>query len=77
LTAQFWVLVPTFLLAEANLGILGLGITEPTPSWGNLLSELRDYERIPEAPWMLAPALLLALFVASLHLVMSGRKRWD
>ncbi len=65
--AQFWILVPAFLIAEANLGMLGLGVTEPIPSLGNMLTELRQYDRLREAPWILAPAVLLALIVASLH----------
>jgi peptide/nickel transport system permease protein len=77
LSAQFWVLVPTFLLAEANLGILGLGIVEPLPSLGNLLAELQNYERIRESPWVLAPAVLLVSVVASLHFLVSGRKAWE
>jgi peptide/nickel transport system permease protein len=77
LVAQFWILVPVFLLAEANLGMLGLGVTEPMPSWGNMLSELRHYDRIPDAPWILAPALLLALVVASLHVLMAGKREWE
>lgn len=77
LSAQFWILVPIFLLTEANLGILGLGVMEPMPSLGNMLAELQNYQRIPEAPWMLAPAVLLFLVVASLHVVVSGRKTWE
>jgi peptide/nickel transport system permease protein len=69
--AQFWILVPAFLIAEANLGMLGLGVTEPMPSLGNMLTELKQYDRIPEAPWILAPAALLVLIVASLHVVVS------
>ncbi len=34
LAAQFWTNVPLFLLAEANLSFLGLGVAEPLPSWG-------------------------------------------
>src|SRR5258708_29877068 len=41
LTAQFWILVPVFLPTEANLGMLGLGGSEPVPSWGNRFSELQ------------------------------------
>ncbi|MCP5116727.1 MAG: ABC transporter permease, partial [bacterium] len=40
LAARFWGGVPVFLLAEAILGILGLGVAEPLPSWGNLLRVL-------------------------------------
>jgi ABC-type dipeptide/oligopeptide/nickel transport system permease subunit len=72
LAAQFWILVPAFLVAETNLGILGLGVSEPVPSLGNLLAELRDYERIPEAPWILVPAGLLVSILTALHLLVSG-----
>jgi len=72
--AQFWVLVPIFLLTEANLGMLGLGVTEPMPSWGNMLAELWDYDRIREMPWILAPAALLVLVVASLHVAVAQRR---
>lgn len=77
LSAQFWILVPVFLLTEANLGVLGLGVMEPMPSLGNMLAELQNYQRIPEAPWILAPAVLLVLVIASLHFVVSGRKTWE
>jgi len=77
LSAQFWILVPVFLLTEANLGLLGLGIAEPVPSLGNMLADLQNYRRIPEAPWILAPAMLLVLIVASLHFVVSGRDTWE
>jgi len=77
LSAQFWILVPVFLLTEANLGLLGLGLTEPLPSLGSMLAELQNYSRIPEAPWILAPALLLILIVANLHFVVSGRDTWE
>lgn len=77
LSSQFWILVPVFLLTEANLGVLGLGITEPAPSLGNMLAELQNYQRIPESPWILIPALLLVLVVASLHFLVSGSKTWE
>ena len=38
--AQFWTSIPLFILSEANLGLLGLGVSDPLPSWGNLLREL-------------------------------------
>jgi peptide/nickel transport system permease protein len=40
LLAQFWTSIPLFILSEANLGLLGLGVADPLPSWGNLLHEL-------------------------------------
>ena len=77
LIAQFWILVPVFLLAEANLGLLGLGVREPVPSWGDMLVELQNYQRVLESPWILAPAALLVLVIASLHFVVSGTSTWE
>src|SRR5204862_7160113 len=77
LTAQFWILVPVFLLTEANLGMLGLGVGEPMPSWGNLLTELQNYQRVSESPWILAPALFLFLVLASLHFAVSRSTTWE
>jgi peptide/nickel transport system permease protein len=77
ISAQFWILVPVFLLTEANLGVLGLGIMEPMPSLGNMLAELQNYQKIPEAPWILAPAVLLILVIGSLHFLVSGNDTWE
>jgi ABC-type dipeptide/oligopeptide/nickel transport system permease subunit len=73
LFAQFWISVPVFILTEANLGLLGLGVSEPLPSWGNLLRGLENFSAVRQNPWMLAPALLLAVVVISLQLVIPDR----
>jgi peptide/nickel transport system permease protein len=70
LLAQFWISVPLFILSEANLGLLGLGVSEPLPSWGALLRELENYSAVLENPWMLAPAVLLVLVVACLQMLL-------
>jgi ABC-type dipeptide/oligopeptide/nickel transport system permease subunit len=72
--AQFLVTTPVFLLAEANLGVLGLGIPEPLPSWGSLLRELGSITAVSANPWILAPAVLLILVVGSFHVVISADK---
>ena len=71
LYAQFWISVPVFILSEANLGILGLGVAEPMPSWGSLLRELEGLASLGEQPWKLVPFLLLILVVTSFQLVLS------
>ena len=73
--AQFLIATPTYLLAEANLGLLGLGIPEPMPSWGGLLRELESISTITAHPWALAPAVLLVLVVACFHLAVSADKQ--
>ncbi len=71
LFAQFWILVPAFLLAEANLGLLGLGVAEPLPSLGNLLREMENLSALRTSPWVLAPAGLLLAIVSCFHIVLS------
>jgi peptide/nickel transport system permease protein len=75
LLAQFTVSIPVFILAEANLGILGLGVNEPLPSWGSLLRELENLSALSAQPWRLAPLVLLVILVGSFQLVLSERKR--
>ena len=72
--AQFLVATPAFLLAEANLSLLGLGVSEPTPSWGNLLRELDDFSRVSRQPWVVAPLVALAAVVSCFHLAMPGEE---
>jgi peptide/nickel transport system permease protein len=67
LAAQFWILVPLFLLAEANLSMLGLGVNEPLPSWGNLLTEIPMTPGIWQQPWLLAPTVLMLVVLLSLQ----------
>jgi peptide/nickel transport system permease protein len=68
LSAQFWISIPVFILAEANLGILGLGVAEPLPSWGSLLRELESFAAVPASQWQFAPLLLLIVTVSCFHI---------
>ncbi|HVO63162.1 MAG TPA: ABC transporter permease [Terriglobales bacterium] len=72
--AQFWLSVPVFILTEANLGILGLGVSEPLPSWGSLLRELESYSSISSNPWQFVPLLLLLAVVSCFHLIVVDRE---
>ncbi len=67
--AQFLITTPAFLLSEANLGLLGLGVPEPMPSWGGLLRELENFSSVAAAPWTLAPLLVLLVVTVCLQLV--------
>lgn len=70
LLAQFWISIPLFILSEANLGLLGLGVSEPLPSWGALLRDLENYSAVLQNPWMLAPLVLLVAVVSCLQLLL-------
>ncbi len=68
--AQFLISIPIFILSEANLGILGLGVTEPLPSWGNLLRGLENWPAVRANPWKLAPLGLLVIVVSCFQLIL-------
>jgi len=70
LTAQFLVSVAVFVLAEANLSILGLGVLEPMPSLGNLLKGLQDFQSVSANPWRLAPLAVVVVVLFCLQLVL-------
>jgi peptide/nickel transport system permease protein len=67
--AQFWISIPIFILTEANLGILGLGVSEPLPSWGSLLRELESYSSMSNY-WQFVPLLLFVATISCLHQLM-------
>lgn len=74
LAGQFLALAPVFLLAEANLGLLGLGVSEPLASWGNLLKELETVAvagpgALLQFWWTLAPLVCLLVSTGSLFLL--------
>lgn len=71
LKAQFWISIPLFILAEANLGILGLGVAEPLPSWGSMLRDLEGLISFGGDLWRLAPLVLMVLVVASFQVLVS------
>lgn len=64
---QWTLLVPQCILAEVTLSFFGLGAVEPAASLGNLLAPLLELGRATQAPWLLSPALLLAIVVLSYH----------
>ncbi len=56
------------LLVEAALSFLGLGVQPPTPSWGRMISEARNY--LFEAWWASAlPGLLIVATVLAFNLL--------
>lgn len=59
------------ILTAAALGFLGLGAPPPTPEWGRMISEAREY--LPEAWWYAAvPGLAIFLVVMGFNLLGDG-----
>ncbi len=61
LLTQAALLVPRYIAAEVTLSFLGLGVSEPVPSWGNMLSALEQYSVLVSYGWLLAPAAALVI----------------
>lgn len=55
--------IPAYILGESALSMLGLGIAEPVPSLGNMLSDSLNIAEISFHSWLLAPALVIVVVV--------------
>ncbi|MCX7384388.1 MAG: ABC transporter permease [Alphaproteobacteria bacterium] len=59
------------VLSEATLSFLGLGAVPPTPTWGNIMAEGRQY--MTDSPWIITiPGVALMITVLGLNLLGDG-----
>ena len=59
------------VLTEATLSFLGVGAVPPTPTWGNIMAEGRQY--MIDAPWIITiPGAALMITVLGLNLLGDG-----
>jgi ABC-type dipeptide/oligopeptide/nickel transport system permease subunit len=60
--------LPSYIVVEAGLTFLGVGLTEPTPSWGLTIAAAQNYYRAdPLYLWI--PVLAITILVLSLSLL--------
>lgn len=71
LIIQFTLRVATVILLAASLGYLGLGVRPPSPEWGALLANSRDYMRTA-FHLSVFPGLAIAVLVLGLNLMGDG-----
>jgi peptide/nickel transport system permease protein len=65
--------IPSFIVAEAVLSLLGLGIKPPDPSWGNMLSLATNASILVLQPWLVwSPAVLIVLTILAFNLLGDG-----
>jgi len=63
------------VLAEASLSFLGLGVPEPTPSWGKMLNDGRAF--LFNAPHLIIfPGLMIMITVMAFNFVGDGLREW-
>ena len=71
LIVQLTFIFAVSVLAEAILSFIGVGPPPPTPTWGNIIAEGRNYIR--EAPWIsLFPGIAIGVTVLGLNLLGDG-----
>ncbi|VXD23921.1 Binding-protein-dependent transport systems inner membrane component [Planktothrix serta PCC 8927] len=65
--------IPSFIISESVLSLIGLGIQQPDPSWGNLLSSATNASILVLQPWLIwPPAILIILTVLAFNLLGDG-----
>ncbi len=63
-------MIPTNITAEAALSFLGVGVKDPTPSWGQMLNAAQAGNWYLQDPWFLAvPSIALILTVLAFNLL--------
>ena len=75
IVTQFLLYVPACIVAEANLGTLGLGIGEPLSSWGSMLQSLQSAAFTSTSTLIYLPLALLVLVLALLEMLASGKSQ--
>lgn len=65
--------IPGFIIAESVLSLIGLGIQQPDPSWGNMLSLSTNASILVLQPWLVwPPAILIVTTVLAFNLLGDG-----
>lgn len=65
--------IPGYILQEASLSFLGVGVSDSTPTWGNIMNSATSLGVITNYWWMwVIPAVLLTVFVLSVNFFGDG-----
>ncbi len=62
-----------FILQEAALSFLGLGVPTDVPTWGNIINAAKEVTTITNYPWLwIVPGLAISLFVLGVNFFGDG-----
>ena len=64
--------VPYYILGEVVLSYLGVGIQEPSASWGLMLNAAQNTEYLKNYPWLLAPGAAIFITVLAFNFLGDG-----
>lgn len=64
--------IPYYILGESALSLIGLGIQDPVPSWGNLLQKAMSVPDLRFHPWILIPGFFIFSAVMAFNFLGDG-----
>lgn len=65
--------VAYFILQEASLSFIGLGVSDSTPTWGNILNAAKSIDVVQNQWWLwVFPGLAISLFVLAINFFGDG-----
>ena len=65
--------VAYFILQEASLSFIGLGVADSTPTWGNILNAAKSIAVVQDQWWIwVFPGMAISLFVLAINFLGDG-----
>ncbi|MEQ1898791.1 MAG: ABC transporter permease [Vicinamibacterales bacterium] len=65
--------IPSYILGEVVLSFIGVGVQEPSASWGNMLNQARSIRALTSFPWLLyVPGAAIFLTVMAFNFFGDG-----
>ena len=64
--------IPGVILGESGLSYLGVGVQEPSTSWGLLLAQAQSVDVFTQFPWLLLPGLAIVLVIMAYNFLGDG-----
>lgn len=75
LRTHLLICIPAFLIAESNLGALGLGVPEPLPSLGGMIYELANSSLVLGSNWKYLAPIVLMVVLLLFEFIAAPRRR--
>lgn len=64
--------IPGVILGESGLSYLGIGVQEPSTSWGLQLAQAQSIEVFTQFPWLLIPGLAIVVAILAFNFLGDG-----
>jgi peptide/nickel transport system permease protein len=64
--------IPGTIIGETSLSFLGIGLSEPTVSWGTMLKDCQSIQVVAQQPWLLWPVAFVIVAVLMYNFLGDG-----